>query len=179
MATKGNLDPTYSSILNNTIDVINRHFKKNRFKEITFKDPISLYNNLKAFTSSKYVGYAPHHFSKVFDQDSYYWLAKNEPIAMKTTCSSKFRSEKMITLDIFELIQYQKGETSYYYSGKREKLFDVNKQTIDEVCSAITNRKYKEICFNDSCSNKDFEKVRDKLIAAFEQIYPNKSKYEV
>ena len=179
MAISGDLDPTFRQMLINTNDIVNRHFKKQRLKEITFKDPISLYNNLKAFFKPTYVGYAPHHFSRVYDQSSYYWLWQNEKSAAEATCKSKFRSDKIITPDILELVQYHHGQTQYYNSSKREKLFDVNKQTIDEVCSAITNRKYKEICFNDLCDDKDFEEVRDKLITAFEQIYPNKSKYEV
>lgn len=179
MASTGDLDPVFRRMLINTIDIINRNFKKNRLKNLTLKDPITLYNNLKAFLKPTYVGYAPHHFSKVFDQSAYYWLWQNEPKAVKITCKSKFRNEKIITPDTLELIQFQHGLTQYYNSTKREKLFNLNERSISEVCEAIQKRQYKEICFNDLCPDSEFESVRKKLIAAFEQIYPNKSQYEV
>ena len=58
--------------------------------------------------------------------------------------------------------------------------FDLDVDDAGDIAKAICERKYKAICINeDENENLDvFENIQKKLVAAFEQILPQKSTFE-
>lgn len=179
MATTGDLDPVYRDMLINTIEVINKNYKKRRFKNLTLRDPVVLYNNLKAIAFKKYLGYAPHHFSCVFDREVMSQLWQNEFDILDRTSKSKFRTKEDVTPDLIELTQASLGMTRTYSAKKREKYLEITPSSIEHIVKTIRNQSVKEVCLNDACTSEQFDECRASLIAAFEDIFPDKSKYEL
>jgi len=179
MTSTGELDPTYRDMLINTIEVINRNYKKRRLKNLTLCDPIVLYNNLKAIGFKKYIGFAPHHFSRVYDREVMERLWRDEFTILDNTSKSKFRSKEDVVADLIELTQASLGMTRAYHARKREKYLEINAETIDEIIDIVKNQPVKEVCLNDTCADADFGACRDALVAAFEDAFPEKSKFEL
>ena len=179
MTTTGELDPVYRDMLLNTIEIVNKSHKKRRFKNLSFRDPIVLYNNLKAIAFKKYIGYAPHHFSRIYDRKIMEDLWESHRAILDKTSQSKFRTKDIITPDLIELTQAALGMTRTYYSRKREKFLGVNKDSLNHVIKTIKTQSVKEVCLNDACTNEDFDYCREEVAAAFEEIFPEKSKYEL
>lgn len=179
MALNGELDPVYRDMLINTIEVINRHYKKRRFKNLTWRDPIVLYNNLKAIAFKKYLGYQPHHFSRVYNREVMEQLWQDEFDILDRTSKSKFRSKEDVTADLIELTQASLGMTCAYNARKREKYLEISPSTINQISNIICNQSVKEICINDTRASEQFETCRARLIEAFEQRFPEKSKFEL
>ena len=178
MTSTGTLDPTYRDILINTIEVINRQYKKRRFKNLTLRDPFVLRNNLKAIAFKKYIGYQPHHFSSVYDREVMNQLWAEHGDILDATARSKFRNKEIIAPDIIELTQASLGMTRPYYARKRERYLEINKQTINDIKKIITNPTVKEVCLNDAGADDDFTECRQAIIEAFEGLFPKKSKFE-
>ena len=179
MTSTGELDPVYRDMLINTIEIINDNFKKRRFRNLTWRDPIVLYNNLKAITFKKYLGYAPHHFSRVYDREIIKQLWADNPEILDRTCKSKFRTKEIITPDIIELTQASLGMTRAYYAGSREKYIEVSSDSVQKITNIISKSSVKEICLNDTCADADFVDCKAAVVSAFEQRFPEKSKFEL
>ncbi len=179
MTSTGELDPIYRDMLINTIEIVNDNYKKRRFKNLTWRDPIVLYNNLKAIAFKKYLGYKPHHFSRVYDREIMRQLWDKNFDVFDQTSKSKFRTKEIITPDIIELTQASLGMTRAYYAKKREKYVEISPDSIKRITDVIDKSSVKEICLNDTCADDDFTACREALIAAFEQKYPEKSKFEL
>lgn len=178
MTSTGTLDPVYRDMLINTIEVVNRNYKKRRFKNLTLRDPIVLFNNLKAIAFKKYLGYQPHHFSRVYDREVLEQLWVNHRDTLDFSSRSKFRNKDIITPDIIELTQASLGMTRPYYSRKREKYLEINSQSIKNIEHIISNASVKEVCLNDTCAAEDFDGCRKIVIEALEKQFPKKSKFE-
>lgn len=179
MTSTGELDPTYRDMLINTIEIVNDNYKKRRFRNLTWRDPIVLYNNLKAIGFKKYLGYAPHHFSRVYDREVMKQIWTEDFDILDQTSKAKFRTKEIITPDIIELTQVSLGMTRAYYARKREKYLEINADTAPKIADTIKASSVKEVCLNDLCSDADFETCRDTIVAAFEEIFPEKSKFEI
>ena len=179
MTLTGELDPVYRDMLINTIEIINDNYKKHRFKNLTWRDPIVLYNNLKAIAFKKYLGYQPHHFSRVYDREIMKQLWDKNFDVFDQTSKSKFRTKEIITPDIIELTQASLGMTRAYNAKKREKYIEISADSIKQITHIVRESSIKEVCLNDTCSDEDFESCRDALINVFEQRFPEKSKFEL
>ena len=72
-----------------------------------------------------------------------------------------------------------------YYQGKARnrklsnKHFSLAAHSIDKICDFLRNPSTKMVCINDvHMTNEKFLACRDQLLAAFEEILPDKSRYE-
>ena len=73
-----------------------------------------------------------------------------------------------------------------YYQGKARsrklsnKHFSLAASSIDKICEFLRNPSRKMVCINDvHMTNDKFLLCREKLLAAFEEILPDKSRYEI
>ncbi len=59
------------------------------------------------------------------------------------------------------------------------RLMNLDDGSLEQVCQAVEQRKYRMVCLNDSSNIANFERSKNRLIAAFETILNNKSEYEL
>ena len=53
------------------------------------------------------------------------------------------------------------------------------KEIDNEIISAVENKKYKIVCINDvECEENEFIRQKQRIIEAFEKIFPDKSSFE-
>ena len=95
---------------------------------------------------------------------------------MSETCSHRFRDEKDVSQCVFKFWQLLNGNFYNYNKRKAGRSLTVSTKT-PEICQAIRNHQYKFICINDS-DQIDFEKTRQLINGAFEEVLPEKSIYE-
>lgn len=47
------------------------------------------------------------------------------------------------------------------------------------IVKAITSQKHKMVCINDANEPVEFDKIKSEIVSAFQQIFPDKSSFEV
>lgn len=166
------------TILNN-LEIISKYIEKTQipYKKIfNIKYGTANIRNLLLMPWKYYTGmYNPHvsvsHLKSTFNT---LWDLEKEKLYETTT--HKFRTKEDHSHWVFRYWNLAKGNfipTSTkkigYYNLENE-----NKEFISNVCRG----KYKIICINDSNEEINFEKVKQELIAMFEEILPEKSSFE-
>ena len=102
------------------------------------------------------------------------WEKESEELL--NMAKNKFRTKYDFNHWIFKYWQMFSGNfipinnsKSMYYNLKNDNSNFVNQ---------VKSKKYKIICLNDSDENLEFEKVKKEITLMFENMYPNKSKFE-
>ena len=97
------------------------------------------------------------------------------------TCKHRFRTPLDLMHHIFTVWEIAHGTyipVSGEYYGKK---FAHLSTQIDEITTAMLTNQYKTICLNDSVdvTEENFEEIRDSLNTVFEQVFPDKSSFEL
>lgn len=90
---------------------------------------------------------------------------------------SAFREVKNYNQYIYTFYQFFSGKFSP--SAREGKYMDFGKRTASDVSDVIKSRKEKAICINDNTNNINFENAKTIIQAAFKDVLPDKSKYEI
>ena len=92
------------------------------------------------------------------------------------SCKNKFRTVFDLNQYVIKYWQYMEGnyEPQSLHVGK---FFTIGKDD-DAIDTALRKQQYKMICMNDDSRICRFEEEKQKLIAAFEAILPEKSSFE-
>ena len=73
--------------------------------------------------------------------------------------------------------------TSGHFNPVHEKYrgieFTLSMKSIDEICKAIRNAAYPQICLNDTNANDNPEQCSLEVKRAFQKLLPDKSSYEL
>ena len=169
------------TLLNNG-GVINKHFKKKevlrkhftKFINIKYgKDNIRtlLMLPLENFSAFRDLHVAASHTKSVFEE---VWAA--EPEVLMNTGRNRFRTLGDVSHWLMKNWRVCKGDfiprsTSW---GKR---FDIGVDK--DICEQIKSGRWKTLCVNDGIPDMDFETEKEKLCAAFETLFPQKSSFEI
>ena len=94
------------------------------------------------------------------------------------TCRDRFRQESNVNQWLFKYWQLCKGNYEVR-SGKFGKVFHIDDNNFDELCSAIVNKRYSMICVNDTPKTTGFEEKKQRVKEAFESILPERSGFEL
>lgn len=176
----GNL---YYHILLNDIDLINRNFDKHEvmrehfFKYFNIRYGIDNLRTLCLFPWKKYAGFKNSHLPSAYRKSVLEELWEKEEKILDKTCAHKFRNIEDVNQYVFRYWQLVTGK--FCPRGKIGMRYDISKDTIRQIDSAIRTQKYKAICLNDPDYLEDFEDCQAKISSAFEQILPDKCGYEV
>ena len=54
----------------------------------------------------------------------------------------------------------------------------IRRETLDEILKLIRRRRYKVMCINDNSFLKDFDLVKKEVLAAFAELFPERSSFE-
>lgn len=173
-------DLNFSHILVNDAKVINTHFnkracvKKYPFKYINLKYGKTNWKNILQYSwrniSPRYFNHTPNAFLKSTFEEVW----QKEPELLDSVCQNKFRSSDDINQYVMKAWQIYSGK----FTPKSHNKFGGCITLSDDIdLDVIKQRKYETLCINDG-EVKDFDKVQKNLIAAFEQILPEKSSFE-
>ena len=171
----------FSHNLLNNIFVINKYYKKTKYKNIFKKYNLryGLKNNLKTFSCrfyKNYVGFHNPHIPQAFLKSDFENLWNLEEELCIQTSKNKFRTRFDITQYLIRYMRLASGKfmPRSYKFGKYFEIGNNNKEAI----KAIKNKKYKLICLNDVKEDFNFEEVKNEINKAFEAILPEKSSFE-
>ena len=108
--------------------------------------------------------------------DELYSKAEKEIISISTPLREDFNVNQYL----FRYWQIAQGHFAPVNMHSVRQRFDLDVDDAGDIAKAICERKYKAICINeDENENLDvFENIQKKLVAAFEQILPQKSTFE-
>ena len=117
------------------------------------------------------------HTLKPMKKSLFEYFFKKRPKKMYDSLST-FRNKKNITLEICNFYYYLKNEYSLKSTNDVYKEYKAN--NVEEVCDCIKDKSIHTLCINDVTSFKgDYKKYNKKMIEAFEETLPEKSKYEL
>lgn len=91
-------------------------------------------------------------------------------------CNNKFRTYEDIVQWAIKNWQFMEGKFEPI-NPKNTLRFDISDKN-SLIIRALQESKYKVICINDANMNYDFGKAKAEIIAAFEEIFPQKSTFE-
>ncbi len=168
----------------NNIQLLNRHFtacdsiKQHTSKWLSHQSPSDM---LKLFLYGRkpYIyGMRDYHIHRPLKKSTYELLWEKEYEVLNKTSSNKLRQKDDVSVVALRNWQMLSGEFSpsrpigrLYHT---ETLFNSN-----DAIDSITSGKYKVVCINDTDNETDFEKHRQMVVDAFEQILPDKSQFEL
>lgn len=178
-------------ISNNDVGIVNEYysFKKNVKNNIFnyFNLKYGIKNNMQNVVligCPRFPGFKQFHVSTALLKSTYEELWNKEFETLNETCSHKFRTR--LDVNQWVLREWQIASNNFTPTNlcKISKLIAFNelKKPIDEVEKDfekyLNGKKYKILCLNDSNMLKDFERIKEKVLNAFEKKYPNKSEFE-
>lgn len=179
---KKNSSQRHNIIRKNTHEIIDKYFSKKKFiKENIGKVINSSYgiNNLKTLmriNDATFGDIYNDHLSQAFLKSTFDKVWKLEREKLNIACMNKFRSNEDIGQGICKYWQLLEGN---FIPSKTLGKYFFAKEDNSELIKAIKSEKYKIICINDVSTDIDFEKSKQEINAALEQIFPDKCQYEL
>jgi hypothetical protein len=99
------------------------------------------------------------------------------PAEIAKTAATRIRDEKNLTQYLFLDYMYLKGRLVNKRLSKKH--FSVGLVSVDKLRKFITKPSHKLVCINDvRLSEERYTELRKALLEAFEERFPQKSKYE-
>lgn len=163
--------------------IINKHFNKREVQRKNFKKWFNLEYGIKGIRTIIL------HYYKTFS----FFTNSHEPQAMKkstlkeiwnkeekllhTSSQNKFRSYSDVGQYLIRFWQLCKGE--FYPKRRIGKSFMVNDKNCRDVANIIRQKKYKVISINEEHDLGDWEFVKSEINKAFQEIFPDKSSFEL
>ncbi len=170
----------------NDVAIINKHFSKKQILKRDFGKWFNPLYGLQSFArnlmykpfehfSGMYFYHIPSSFKKSIIEEV--WQKESE--VLEKTCSNRFRKNTDVNQYLFKAWQIAKGQFAPRNTNKLSKpVFVTNNQEAISAAKVIRSQKYKMICINDSEDIQDFEKAKQDIIDALEDILPDKSNAE-
>ena len=135
------------------------------------------YNMMEtAFT--RFTGFYTVHGPSPLKKKTYEKLWKLEPELLNEVCSHKFRQKSDINQ--YVLREYQKLSGNFIPRNvqKLNGYYEISNNN-EKLLQAITQQKKKVICLNDANCSVDFETIGMEIKNAFDQVFPEKSSFEI
>lgn len=169
----------------NVMEIINTSYdkksvlKKDFFKWFNICYRKFLISTFLMLPYKHFTGFLNLHLPNSYLKSTFEELWDREYEVLDSTCSNKFRTGNDINQQLPKYKQLVEGKFSPRspYIGKTYNFTNNN----EDIVQAIINQKFKLICINDNDSNpiEDFNKQTIIVKSAFEQIFPEKSAFEI
>ncbi len=167
----------------NILYLINKHFnkkeciKKNWFKFVNPKYKKFNKNTLLCMKyKQKFLGFQSFHNPQAYLKETFRTVWKEEEYALNKACYNKFRT--FSDLGHF-LCRYWQMVSGNFMPKKNEGKYLYYKNDNKDIIKELKSGKYKYVCINDVLTNIDFEKARDEINEALNELFPKKSSYEI
>ncbi len=170
----------------NNICVLNDHFDKNSvirrapFKWFNPRYGTKVFRNCLMMPWTHFVGLYEQHLPTSFLKSTFDTVWAVEEEELRAACSCKFRERSNVNQWLFKNWQLAEGKF-VPRSMKIGKYFVYGENNnYEAVCSEIAGGKWKLVCINDNDFDiiDDYERRKEQLIQAFDQILPGKSGFE-
>lgn len=163
----------------------NRHFarksarKEHPWKWYNLRDPQVMVKNLllSVLNDRTFFGLNIHHLPASYLKSTCEEVWAAEPELMDSVSSHKFRDQRDVSQVVFKYWQLLSGKFYPYNKSKYGKPFPMENGT-DIICDAIRRQTFKYICINDS-DQIDFDRAMMQINAAFQEMLPEKSAFEL
>ncbi|MBR5220211.1 MAG: Stealth CR1 domain-containing protein [Clostridia bacterium] len=177
-------DPVMScTMLNNSL-VLAKYFDK---RENVKKQPGAYFNfgypplyfayNFLELFFPKFTGFYSVHGPAALYKQTYRELWEKEEQLFTKTSSSRFRNNENITIYLIREWQKLSGNFTPKNIHKYLAYYNVGEQD-DLMLNTIARQKRKFICLNDGNNVNDFDRTKERIQQAFEQILPEFSSFE-
>ncbi len=100
------------------------------------------------------------------------------PDIMEQTSMHKFRTDNQVNQWLLCAWNQAKG---LFYPAREVRLgrcYSISPNNVEEICNAIINQSFPQICINDSKNNTTYDYCMEKIAKAFESLFPDKSEFE-
>ena len=139
--------------------------------------PMYFFYNMLELAFPRFTGFYTVHGPSPLLKDTYRKLWSTEPELLHRVCSHPFRHKEDISQ--YVLREYQKLSGEFVPANVRKMCgyYDVeayNKKLVKAIC----RQEKKIVCINDSNHDIDFEKAKNEINTALEQIFPERSSFE-
>ncbi len=169
----------------NSMAVLNAHFdKKEQVKKHFWKwmSPRYGLNALRNWIFSgehHFRGFSNNHLPYSFLKSTYDDIWEKEGETLDESSRHKFRSRSDVDQWLIRYWQLVQGNFTPINRHTKGKVFEIYGSVADNesLFAAIEGQTLPMICINDN-DNMDFPRVRDRVIAAFQKILPEKSSFE-
>lgn len=172
----------------NMTEVINQHFSMRKAVKSNAKkwfNPFKI--GFKNFTCNvfnyhypEFVGFANEHLPVPFLLSTLQEVWNAEPELFDEVSRRKFRDSRDVSQYMFRYWQLATGNFEPINVKKLGRAISI-RPTNEKICHAIRNREYKMLCLNDMDllpTQNDFEKAKQEIIDAFENVLSEKSMFE-
>jgi len=168
------------------IGILNKYFdvkevvKNNRRGWFSLKYGKMLFRSWVLSGFPRFTGLWQHHLPTSLCKSTMEELWEKEGEKLHQTSLNRFRNMMDFTQWLFKGWQLAKGNF-YPRSVKIGRNYLVNSESVlSDVTDYIKKQKGKMICINDSeMSEKDFVKAKNAIIKSFDEILPDKSRFEI
>ena len=175
------IDGTISNIRYNNMKIINRYFNKRKLERKHLGKlfypgyGLSLWKNITMLPWRKFSSFEDEHIPITFSKKVFNELWSKENSILHETCSKKFRSENDVSPWLFRYWNLAQGNIS---PRATKKGIYLSLDDSGKAADTIRKQKAQLVCLNDIGKVNKFEEQKEKLIAAFEEILPEKSSFE-
>ncbi len=137
-----------------------------------------VFYNLLELSFPLFTGMMTLHGPAPLRKKTYDQLWEKEKEVLAATCRRRFRSGEDVNQYLFR--EWQKLSGKFYAKnvGKNFGYFELADMN-DKLTKAIKKKKFRSICINDTRDKIDIEKVKKELGQAFEEVLPDKSRFEL
>ncbi len=173
----------FSYILFNNINLLNRHFslrksiRKDPLKWIKAQGMSGLVKLLLYGRRDQIPNSVSRHIHFCFKKSTCKKLWEEEYELVHQTCTHRQRTKEDVSLYCIRDWQLFSGEF-YPYNAKGQLFFTSTLSQNNDALDYMLKQKGKVICLNDSEDEENFEDHKQKILAAFEKLLPEKSAFE-
>lgn len=169
--------------LKNNIRIINRHFSK---KEVTERFADKWYSaeygrrgriNRRLRRYGKFITLRTHHNAQPYLKSTFPKVWEAAGAELTATSANRFRSATDYSPELFRTWQICEGNFTPYNTYRDTKMFPLMVRPRQAV-RAIYNQEYNLICLNDNVHIRHYDRLMEKIDAAFRHILPDKSSFE-
>ncbi len=179
-------DPMFAHIVTNNILMLNEHYRRKRVlkeQKKKFYSPVyfkgMLQNRmLSVLKRNVFFGFKNTHMPNSMLKSSFKAVWERNFETLDATCSRKVRRHEDVNQYIYVQYQYVNGLFTPYDWGGTRHLYRCNDGNVDRIAKDIVRQKYKMICINEA-DELDFEYAKRKINAAWEELLPEKSSFEL
>lgn len=171
-------------IICNDLMLINKHFskkgvlKKHLWKWFNLRYVSQWYRTLVLLPWRLHTGFVDPHMPNAYLKSTFEKMWELEPEILRKTTESRFRDITNVNQYLMRYWRLCSGEFSPYNVWKDSAFLSIQNDNIDYICDLIQYQRKKVVCLNDSDITVDFDRAKDKLIQAFEMIFPAKCSFE-
>lgn len=164
----GNINQTFSKH-----EVIKRDWKK----WFSLKYGKLMLYNLYYYPGVNIAGFRNFHTCIPYCKKTLEDVWESLPDVLDDTSRHRFRSKEDVNQYIFRYWRLMRGE---FVPGKpNSRYLTLGEDSVEDVKAALENGRYKVVCVNDDPMSCDFEEERQRLVAAFNKCFSQKSAFEI